>query len=61
MSWGCPYILKNRSGMHVYPTDENLSYLGLGAAYHLITETFKFKNFKMRFPATYNNGDVVKY
>ena len=47
--------------MHVYPTDENLPYLGLGAAYHLITETFKFKNFKMRFPATYNNGDVVKY
>ena len=47
--------------MHVYPTNENLSYLGLGAASLLVTETFKFKKFKMQFPATYNNGDVVKY
>ena len=42
-------------------TNGNLSYLCLENTSLLVPETFKFKNFKTYFPATYNNGRVVKY
>ena len=41
------------------PTDENLSYLCLGATSFLVPETFKFNNFETWLPmTTYNNGRV---
>ena len=40
------------------PTDGNLSHLCLETMSLLVPETFKFKNFEMWLPATYNNGQV---
>ena len=42
-------------------TDGNLSCLCLGTTSLLVPGTFKFKNFEMLLPATYNNGRAVKY
>ena len=61
MSWGCPGILKNRSGIDVV-SNRWESIMSLFTGYTpLVPETFKFKNFETWFPATYNNGRAVKY
>ena len=58
MSWGGPGILKSSSGMDAISNrwESIITYLCLGTRSLLGTETFKFKNFEIWLPATYNNG-----
>ena len=61
MSWVAEACPKVGVSWMWSPTGENLSYFCLGATSLLVSETFEFKNFETRLPATYNNGRVVKY
>ena len=52
-SLGCPGILKSSTGTDVISKRQKSTYLCLGTASLLVTETFKFKNFKFKVTSSY--------